>query len=120
MNDESTTVSELKEMMADFIAQRDWQKYHRAKNLAMSIAIEAGELMELVQWLDHDEADALAADAETRAKLAEEMADVLSFLLSLSNVTGIDLTTCLKDKMQKNNLKYPADKVKGRYERPKD
>jgi len=120
MNDESTTVSQLKKVMEDFIAERNWQTYHRPKNLAMSIAIEAGELMEVLQWSDHEEADALLADEKTRAKLAEEMADVLSFLLSLSSVTGIDLTTCLKAKMERNRRKYPAEKVKGRYRRPEE
>jgi len=118
MDDGTATMAQLKTLMADFIAARHWQKYHRPKNLAMSIAIEAGELMELFQWTGPDESDDTLADPKARAKLAHEMADVLSFLLSLSNVTGIDLAASFEAKMQDNDRKYPAEKVRGRYERP--
>ena len=118
MNDEQATLARLKEQVAKFIAARDWQKYHRPKNLAMSIAIEAGELLELFQWLDHRECDEGLADPEVRKKLADEMADVLAFLLSLSNVTGIDLAASFEAKMKANGEKYPVEEVKGRYQRP--
>ena len=118
MNDDSATIAQLKTLAAEFIAERDWQKYHRPKNLAMSIAIEAAELMEHFQWTDHDESDALVADDAVREKMADEMADVLAFLLSLSNATGIDLAASLEAKMKKNESKYPADEVRGHYQRP--
>jgi NTP pyrophosphatase (non-canonical NTP hydrolase) len=118
MNDESVTIAQLKRLTADFVAERDWQKYHRPKNLAMSIAIEAAELMELFQWADLEESDALVADAEVRGKLSGEMADVLSFLLSLSNVTGIDLAASFEAKMGQNSRKYPVEESRGHYERP--
>jgi len=118
MHDDRTTVAELKVLVADFVQARDWGKYHRPKNLAMSIAIEAGELMEQFQWTDHAESEALLADPKTRRQVADEMADVLAFLLSLSNATGIDLAASLEEKMRQNEKKYPADVVRGNYKRP--
>jgi NTP pyrophosphatase (non-canonical NTP hydrolase) len=119
MNDRDTTLSQLKERMAAFVAQRHWQKYHRPKNLSMSLAVEAAELMEHFQWLDHAGADELLADPWARREVADEMADVLSFLLSLANATGIDLAGAFEAKMAANELKYPAEQVRGDYRKPR-
>ncbi len=119
MNDQNTTVEQLRQKMAQFVADRDWQKFHRPKNLAMSLAIETAELMEHFQWVDHDQADALLADGQTRQEISDEMADVLSFLLSLANATGIDLAAAFEAKMIKTQAKYPADEVRGRYKKPR-
>lgn len=119
MRDDKTTVSELKALVANFVAVREWQKYHRPKNLAMSLAIEAAELMEHFQWVDHAQADAMLANPEIRAEVAAEMADVLAFLLSLANCMDLDLAAALEAKMVRNEQKYPADKVRGHYQRPK-
>ena len=119
MNDTDTTVAQLKARMKEFVASRQWEKYHRPKNLAMSIAIETAELMEHFQWTTEAETDQLLADAETREEIASEMADVLAFLLSFSNATGIDLASSFQQKMRRNETKYPADKVRGHYQRPK-
>lgn len=118
MNDENTTIGQLKKRMADFIEERQWNKYHRPKNLAMSIAIEAAELMEHFQWLDHEEAQAALCDERSKERVADEMADILAFLLSLSTCTDIDLAAAFGKKLQKNELKYPAEAVKGHYQRP--
>ena len=118
MLDEDTTVGQLKRRMAGFISDRDWGKYHRPKNLAMSLAVEAAELMEHFQWADHDEADRLMKDDAVRAKVADEIADILAFLLSLANCMGIDLASTFEAKMARNEAKYPADRVRGHYERP--
>ncbi|MGD0091310.1 MAG: nucleotide pyrophosphohydrolase [Planctomycetota bacterium] len=119
MNDSDTTVAELKALIGDFVAARQWQKYHRPKNLAMSIAIEAAELMEHFQWEGEGEAEKLASEAETRDEVAAEMADVLAYLLSLANATGIDLAASFQQKMRRNEIKYPADAMIGQYRRPK-
>ena len=118
MSDEKTTLSQLKQRMADFVAERQWGKYHRPKNLAMSLAIETAELMEHFQWLDHDEVDALLADENVRAEVAEEVADILAFLLSLANCLELDLASGFEAKMTKNEAKYPAADVRGNYRRP--
>lgn len=119
MNDETTTLQNLKTHMSAFVAARDWQKYHQPKNLAMSLAIETAELMEHFQWLDHDQARELLADENARTEVADEMADILSFLLSLANATNIDLAAAFESKMNKNEQKYPADQVRGNYKRPR-
>ena len=119
MNDNDTTVAELRRRLAQWVAAREWEKYHRPKNLAMSIAIEAAELMEHFQWLTHAEADELLRDEAVRQEVANEMADVLSYLLSLSNATGIDLAAAFEAKMARNELKYPADRTRGHYRKPR-
>jgi len=119
VNDRTTTVRQLKGMMARFIREREWGKYHRPKNLAMSIAIEAGELMEHFQWKTPEECDALVRHPRTRRMIADEMADVLAFLLSLSSVTGIDLASSLKAKDAGNRRKYPVARFRGAYRRPR-
>ncbi len=120
MTDDCTTLAELRRRMADFVARREWNKYHRPKNLAMSLAVEAAELMEHFQWLDPAEADAALADPATREQVADEMADTLAFLLSLANAAGIDLSAAFARKMLKNEAKYPPDQVRGHYKRPKN
>ena len=117
--DQTTTMAQLRRQMAEFVAARAWGKYHRPKNLAMSLAIEAAELMEHFQWLDHAAADMLLKQPACRREVADEMADVLAFLLSLANATGIDLADAFGRKMAKNERKYPAAKVRGHYERPR-
>ena len=77
-NDRRTTVFALRRHMAAFVAARDWQKFHRPKNLSMSLAIEAAELMEHFQWLTHAQADRLLKNSAARKEIADEMADVLS------------------------------------------
>ena len=119
MSDEKTTVAELRRAMSEFVQARDWGKYHQPKNLAMSLAIESAELMEHFQWLDHAEAWKLLEDPAARREIADEMADVLAFLLSLANATGIDLSSAFRAKMARNQIKYPAEVVRGRYRRPK-
>ncbi len=118
MKDHKTTLSDLKRLVAGFIAERDWEKYHLPKNLAASILIEAAELMEHFQWADHAESAKIVASRKARGEIASEMADVLAYLLSLSKVTGIDLAAALESKMRRNRRKYPAGKVRGHYERP--
>lgn len=115
MKDRTTTVAELKSLVADFITQRDWQQFHDPKNLSMSIAIEAAELMEHFQWVQSDQLDELVKDAKLRDEITDELADVLAFVLALANVLGIDLAEALQDKMVKNAKKYPADVYRGKY-----
>lgn len=119
MTDRTTTLAQLRRRMAAFVAARDWRKFHRPKNLSMSLAIEAAELMEHFQWLTHSQADRLLKDPLARKEIADEMADVLSFLVSLSNATDIDLAGAFESKMADNERKYPADKMRGRYKRPR-
>ncbi len=113
--DEQTTIRDLRRCVADFIRERDWEQFHDPKNLAMAIATEAAELMEHFRWVKNDDALASLADPLKRNEVADELADILAFLLSFANVADIDLSTALRTKMEKNTRKYPADEYKGRY-----
>ncbi|GMU36315.1 MAG: nucleotide pyrophosphohydrolase [Phycisphaerae bacterium] len=115
MDDQNTTVTQLKDLVAAFVAERDWRQFHDPKNLAASILIEAAELMEHFQWLRSDQLDAVRKDPGKVSEVREEVADVLAFLLSFANVMDIDLASALSDKMRKNALKYPADTFRGRF-----
>lgn len=120
--DRETTLQELKERMAGFVRERDWEQFHTPKNLSMSIAIEAAELMEHFQWLTVEQSRSL--DVEALGNVGEELADIVIYALSLSNFLGLDLSDTILRKMDKNERKYPADQVKGKshkytYYRPK-
>lgn len=104
--DEQTPVSALKAAVEAFYTARNWQRYHSPKNLAMSIAIEAAELMEIYQWAGTD--DVPAGTDPRQARLAEELADVLIYCLTLANVERLDLTTIILQKIEANGRRYPA------------
>jgi len=112
MADDQTTLQQLKDRMARFVSERDWEQFHTPKNLSMSIAIEAAELMEHFQWLTVEQSKDLAADA--LADVGEELADIVIYALSLSNTLGLDLSRTVLDKMEKNIRKYPKDRVRGK------
>ena len=101
----TTTLAEMQAWLDQFAAQRDWEKFHTPKNLAMSIAIEAAEIMELVQWREGSEP---IENTANDSPMAEEIADVLSYLLRLATVLKIDPAQALALKIKKNAIKYPA------------
>jgi dCTP diphosphatase len=114
-NDRDTTVAQLRQEMAQFVAERDWQQFHDPKNLAMSIAIEAAELMEHFQWLTSQEAREILKDPEEMSRISDELADILSFTLSFANRCGIDLAEAFRRKMEANRGKYPVARYKGKF-----
>jgi len=115
VNDSTTTVAELGKLVEDFVAERDWQPFHDAKNLSASISIEAAELMEHFQWVRSEELDAIRDQPKKMQEIREEVADIAAYPLSFAQTMGIDLSSALADKMKKNAVKYPADEFKGRY-----
>lgn len=118
-DDSHTTVAELRKLIADFVAERDWSRFHSPKNVSMALAIEAAELMEHFQWLTTDASRELANEPEKLAAVGEELADVIGYSFALANELGLDVSSAIRAKMVKNVEKYPADKYRGRYERPK-
>jgi dCTP diphosphatase len=94
-----------------FRDERDWKQFHDPKNLAVSISIEAAELLEHFQWLDKDQAAKHAA--ENREEVADEIADVAIYLIELADVTGIDIRQAILAKLKKNAVKYPVEKSRG-------
>jgi dCTP diphosphatase len=115
MADDTTPVQALKDLLRAFIDERDWRQFHAPKNLSMSLAIEAAELMEHFQWIDVAASRAVSADPEKLAAIGEELADVLCYALALANELDLDVSEIIRAKMQKNALKYPADEFRGRY-----
>jgi NTP pyrophosphatase (non-canonical NTP hydrolase) len=114
-SDAETTVAELRRLVADFVAERDWSQFHSPKNVSMALAIEAAELMEHFQWLTTEASRRLADDPQKLAEVGEELADVVGYSFALANELGIDLSSAIRAKMVKNAQKYPADQYRGRY-----
>ncbi len=104
-------INELKNEVIAFIQERDWEQFHNPKDLTQALTIEASELSELFLWVSQE--NSYETVKEKREAVSDEMADIFAYLLSLSNVTGIDLEEALKNKIEKNRKKYPADKVRG-------
>ena len=117
MSDATTTVSELREVVRQFVDERDWSQFHAPKNVAMALAIEAAELMEHFQWLSVEASRALVDDREKLAAVGEELADVIGYGLALANALNIDVADAIRAKMVKNAIKYPAAEFRGRYRR---
>jgi dCTP diphosphatase len=115
MTDSTTTIAELKQLVADFVAERDWRQFHAPKNLSMSLAIEAAELMEHFQWISPEQSRRMADDPDRLAEVADELADVLCYALAMANELGLDLSAAIRGKMAKNEKKYPAEEYRGRY-----
>lgn len=105
-DDQHVTVSQLRELMREFVRERQWEHFHNAKNLAMSLAIEAGELMEHFQW--HTTDQVVASEGLDLQGIRDELADVLCYALSLANALDLDIAQAIEQKMAKNRLKYPA------------
>ena len=112
MNDRTTTLAQLRNEVQAFIDQRDWRQFHSPKNLSMSIAIEAAELMERFQWLAPEQS--IPQTPEERQKIQEEIADIVIYALYLCNRLSIDLTGAILSKTERNARRYPADLVRGR------
>jgi NTP pyrophosphatase (non-canonical NTP hydrolase) len=115
MSDSTVTIAELKQWVDDFVDRRDWHQFHAPKNLAMSMAIEAAELMEHFQWISVEASREVAKDPERLAEVGEELADVLCYALAMANELDLDLATTIRQKIAKNEEKYPAEEFKGRY-----
>ena len=110
-----TLIKDLRE----FAAEREWNQFHDPKNLAMAVASEAGELLAEYRWVANTEADHLTKDPDRHVKISAEAADVGIALLLFCDRIGLDLLDAIRSKMVTNAENYPADKSKGRAERPK-
>lgn len=108
MTDGTRTIQEIKDKIARFVEERNWNESHNPKNLSMSIAIEASELMEIFQWLSLEESLNINKSDEN-IHLKEELSDVIIYCFSLANQLGIDVSSAIDDKIQKNGIKYPIN-----------
>jgi NTP pyrophosphatase (non-canonical NTP hydrolase) len=109
----AVTIEQLTDRLRAFADERDWHQFHTPKNLAMALAGEAGELLELFQWLTPQQSATVMTDPDTATKVRAEMADVLSYLLRLADVLEIDLLAALSDKIDLNEMRYPVDQARG-------
>jgi NTP pyrophosphatase (non-canonical NTP hydrolase) len=107
----SEALTALQQRIAAFAAARDWEPFHSPKNLAMALSVEAAELVEEFQWLTEEQSRAL--DAERRERVRLELADVFIYLLRIADKLGVDLVAAANDKMVLNEMKYPAERVRG-------
>lgn len=108
----------LRDRLRVFAAERDWDQFHSPKNLSAALSVEASELLEHFQWLKEDESFALSP--EKRAKVAEEIADVLLYLIRIADKLDIDVLDATLSKIEANAKKYPVEKAKGRSDKYTD
>lgn len=102
---------QIRDVVRQFAADRDWDQFHSPKNLASALIVEAGELLEHFQWLTEDDSKKLPP--EKLKKVQEEMADVLIYLIRLADKLNVDLTAAARTKITANAQKYPVHKAKG-------
>lgn len=107
----SSEITDLQARLRQFAQERDWEQFHSPKNLAAALSVEAAELLEHFQWLSDAQSRELPEDK--RAQVSEEVADVLLYLLQLSDKLGIDPLEGARRKLQTNAAKYPVDRAKG-------
>jgi NTP pyrophosphatase (non-canonical NTP hydrolase) len=119
-SDQDTTIAVLKKRVKKFVDDRDWAKYHNPKDVAVSITIEAAELVEIFQWVKDSEQDKITQDSAKMQKLKDELADVMIYCVSLANVLDIDIGQAVLQKIAKNEGKYPVDRIKGNYRKYKE
>ena len=107
----SDSIKELTEKIVAFRDARNWKQFHNPKDMAISISLEAAELLEVFQWTGSD----TAADTDRKlAKVKEELADVLIYAFLMGNDLGIDISEIVSQKIDENNRKYPAEKAYGK------
>lgn len=109
-NDKETTVQDLKDLVIKFRDERNWAKHHSPKNLAMSIAIEAAELMEIFQWDEYTKRE--------EKHIAEELADVLIYCFNFADTLNIDVATAFRAKLKAAAIKYPEEIFNKRTDSP--
>lgn len=103
-----TELDQLRDLLVQFRNDRDWAQFHDSKNLALALSIEAAELNELFLWKKESESDDVNLE-----KLKEELADVLAYAILLADKHNLDIPTIVKEKVAKNDAKYPVEKAKG-------
>jgi NTP pyrophosphatase (non-canonical NTP hydrolase) len=104
-------MDELRAQLKQFVLERDWEQYHSPKNLAIGLAVEASELLEVFIWLSDD--DSRTLNDRQLLQLKEELGDILLYLINLADKFSLDPVQCAQEKLELNRTKYPADLVRG-------
>jgi NTP pyrophosphatase (non-canonical NTP hydrolase) len=113
MSDDTTTFRQVRDRLEKFVAERDWEQFHAPKNLSMAIAAEAAELMEHFLWDEAAASRNTVKDPVKRAKIEEELADIVIYALEFANAAQLDIATAIERKLTRNAEKYPIEKAKG-------
>lgn len=103
----------MQDALRDFAHEREWEQFHTPRNLLLALMGEVGEVSELLQWVDDRDVPAWLSQPDNANRLQLELADVLTYLLRLSDVCGVDLEQALALKMQVNEQRYPVSLAKG-------
>ena len=106
-------IEELQKKVVAFRDARDWAQYHNPKDLAISISLEASELLEIFQWKNSQEVRAAKSDPEERRRVKEELGDILIYALNMCHAFGFDPSEVILEKLKINEKKYPVEKAKG-------
>jgi NTP pyrophosphatase (non-canonical NTP hydrolase) len=109
--EENGDLARLRDLVRVFVDERDWDQFHTPKNLSAALSVEAAELLEHFQWLQHGRADELGPDKLVQVR--HEMADVLVYLVRIADKLDVDLMAAVQEKMVLNRAKYPAELVRG-------
>jgi dCTP diphosphatase len=102
-------IYDLADDLREFAQERDWEQFHQPKNLVMALSVEVAELMEVYQWLDVQD-----IPSGKQGVIADELADILIYLVRMADVVGVELLPAAFAKLEKNRDKYPADLVHGK------
>ena len=114
MNDDKTTIEDLKKVMRQFVEERDWRQFHKPKDLAIAISGEAAELLEHFRFRDEKMMNEYLSEKDNRLEIERETADILSFLIRFADEMDIDLARALEEKMQHNTKRFPIGKASGK------
>lgn len=112
-HDTTTTIQELKNLIAIITKDRDWQQFHSPKNISMNISVEVAELLEKFLWIKEE--DSFLVVEKNRQEIENELADILYGILAFCNITNIDISSAFITKLEEIKLKYPIEKAKGKY-----
>lgn len=107
----------LKKKIRHFVRERDWDKYHNPKDIAIAIAVEAGELLELFQWMKESEVAEVKDNGQLMEKIESELADVLNLCINMADRLDLDIGRIVLNKLKEAENKYPKEKYKGKWEK---
>ena len=114
MGDKTVPIQELKDMIQKFCEARDWDQFHNPKDLAIGISTEANELLDIFRFKSEEEMKDLLKDEKKHEHIEDELADTFFFILRFAQMNDIDLTDIFKRKLEKNDRKYPVEKIRGK------
>lgn len=106
-------IQRIQEAVDRFVTQREWEKYHTPKNVAIALSVEVSELLEILQWMSDEDISQIRTDDAAYAKIREEFGDVMIYLLRFAHLLGIDAQQAVEDKLKRNEEKYPVHISKG-------